>query len=84
MPRLYLYVPDDVAEAAKSRARATGKSLSSYLANLVVKDVADVAGRLRGRRWLERELITAEAGPGLNNRLSTVITSSFERATEER
>lgn len=41
MPQLHLYVPDDVAEAAMSRAKAAGKSLSSYLADLVVNDVAD-------------------------------------------
>jgi hypothetical protein len=41
MPQLHLYVPDAVAEAAKSRAKAAGKSLSSYLADLVAKDLAD-------------------------------------------
>ena len=40
MPQLHLYVPDDVAETAKSRAKAAGKSLSSYLADLVVNEVA--------------------------------------------
>jgi len=40
VPQLHVYVPDDVAEAAKSRAKAAGKSLSSYLADLVVNDVA--------------------------------------------
>ncbi|MEA2339412.1 MAG: hypothetical protein QOE82_3419 [Thermoanaerobaculia bacterium] len=40
MPQLHLYVPDDVAETAKSRARAAGKSLSSYLADLVIHEVA--------------------------------------------
>jgi hypothetical protein len=40
MPQLHLYVPDDVAETAKSRAKAAGKSLSSYLADLVVREVA--------------------------------------------
>lgn len=38
--QLQLYVPDDVAEMAKSKAKAAGKSLSSYLADLVVEDVA--------------------------------------------
>jgi len=41
MPHLYVYVPDDVAKAAKSRAKAAGKSLSSYLADLVFRDVSD-------------------------------------------
>ena len=36
MPQLHLYVPEEVAETAKARARAAGKSLSSYLADLVV------------------------------------------------
>ena len=40
MPQLHLYVPDAVAEAAKAKARAAGKSLSSYLADLVTSDVA--------------------------------------------
>ena len=40
MTRLHLDVPDDVAETAKSRAKAVGKSLSAYLADLVAKDVA--------------------------------------------
>jgi len=40
MPQLHLYVPDDVAETAKSRAKAAGKSLSAYLADLVVSEVA--------------------------------------------
>lgn len=40
MVQLHLYVPDDVAKLAKSRAKAAGKSLSSYLADLVVRDVA--------------------------------------------
>ena len=40
MPQLHLYVPDDVAETAKSRAKAAGKSLSSYLADLLVREVA--------------------------------------------
>ena len=40
MPQLHLYVPDEVAETAKARARAAGKSLSSYLADLVVSEVA--------------------------------------------
>jgi hypothetical protein len=40
MPQLHLYVPDDVAETAKARAKAAGKSLSSYLADLVVNEIA--------------------------------------------
>ncbi|MEA2238822.1 MAG: hypothetical protein QOC81_3546 [Thermoanaerobaculia bacterium] len=40
MKRLHVYVPDDVAALAKSRAKAAGKSLSSYLADLVTRDVA--------------------------------------------
>jgi hypothetical protein len=57
MPQLHLYVPDEVAETAKARAKAAGKSLSSYLADLVVNEVAgewpegffeEVAGGWRG------------------------------------
>lgn len=40
MPQLHLYVPDEIAETAKARAKAAGKSLSSYLADLVVQEVA--------------------------------------------
>ena len=40
MPQLHLYVSDEVAETAKARAKAAGKSLSSYLADLVVTEVA--------------------------------------------
>jgi hypothetical protein len=40
MPQWHLYVPDDVAEIAKSRAKTAGKSLSAYLADLIVGDAA--------------------------------------------
>ncbi len=40
MAKWHLYVPDDVATLAKARAKAAGKSLSSYLADLVVRDIA--------------------------------------------
>jgi hypothetical protein len=40
MPQLHLYVPDEVADTAKARAKAAGKTLSSYLADLVVNEVA--------------------------------------------
>jgi hypothetical protein len=40
MTQLQLDVPDDVAETAKARAKASGKSLSSYLADLVVNEMA--------------------------------------------
>ena len=39
MPQLHLYVSDDVAETATARAKAAGKTLSSYLADLVVTEV---------------------------------------------
>jgi len=39
MTRLHLCFPDHVAERVKARAKAAGKSLSSYLAGLVVRDV---------------------------------------------
>jgi hypothetical protein len=38
MARCHFYLPDDVAAMAKSRAKAVGKSLSAYLADLVVRD----------------------------------------------
>jgi hypothetical protein len=40
MPQLRLYVPDEIAETAKARASAAGKTLSSYLADLIVREVA--------------------------------------------
>ena len=63
MPQLHFYVPDEVAKAAKARAKAAGKSLSSYLADLVVNEVdgewpegffEEVAGGWRGEP-LERQ-----------------------------
>ena len=40
MPQLHLYVTDEVAEAAKAKAQAAGKSLSLYLADRVTSEVA--------------------------------------------
>ena len=40
MRRLTLEVSDDVAETAKARAKAAGKSLSAYVADLIVNDIA--------------------------------------------
>ena len=40
MPQLHLYVSDEIAETVKARAKAAGQSLSSYLADLVVNQVA--------------------------------------------
>jgi hypothetical protein len=40
MPKLHFDVSDEVAASAKARARAAGKTLSSYLADLFVNDVA--------------------------------------------
>jgi hypothetical protein len=39
MRQLTLYVSDEVAEMAKARAKAAGKSLSSYLAGIVGREV---------------------------------------------
>lgn len=39
MPQLHLYVSDEIAAAAKAKAQASGKSLSSYLAYLVSVEV---------------------------------------------
>ena len=39
MPQLHLYVPEEIAEAAKARAKAAGKTLSAYLAGLVHDEV---------------------------------------------
>jgi hypothetical protein len=75
MPQLHLYVPDEVAETAKARAKAAGKSLSSYLADLVVNEVAgdwpegffeNVAGGWKGEP-LERP---KQGHPAHRNRLS--------------
>jgi len=40
MPRLHLSVSDEIADTLKARAKTAGKSLSSYLADLVVQEVA--------------------------------------------
>jgi|GEM_PF-560898 len=41
MPKLQFYVSNDIAQTAKSRARTAGKSLSSYLADLLIRSLAD-------------------------------------------
>jgi hypothetical protein len=40
MTQLHFGVPDDVAKMIKARAKTAGKSLSSYLADLVVNEAA--------------------------------------------
>lgn len=45
MPQLHCYVPDDVAESLKRRARQAGMSVSRYLAELARQDV--------GQSWPE-------------------------------
>lgn len=54
MPQLHLYVPDEVAATARAKAKAAGKSLSSYLADLVVKEV--------GSEWPEGFFETVVGG----------------------
>lgn len=39
MPQLHLYVPEEVAEALRQKAKAERKSLSKYLADLVKREV---------------------------------------------
>jgi hypothetical protein len=39
MPQLHLYVPEEIADAAKAKAKAAGKTLSAYLADLVRDEV---------------------------------------------
>jgi hypothetical protein len=57
MGQLHLYLPEDVANRVKQRARAKGLSVSRYLAQIVVREVGaswpvgyfeDVAGGWRG------------------------------------
>ena len=40
MPQLHVYVPDRVASVVRERARARGKTVSGYLAELVTREVA--------------------------------------------
>lgn len=40
MPQLHLYVPDDVATELRRRAKERGKTLSSYLADVVRREIA--------------------------------------------
>ncbi len=40
MPQLHCYVPDDVAEAIKERAKARHMSVSQYLASLAIQDAS--------------------------------------------
>jgi hypothetical protein len=51
MAKLHLYVPDDVVARAKASAKAAGKSLSSYLADLVVNELAAECRKVSSRRW---------------------------------
>lgn len=41
MPQLHLYVPEGTAEVLRRKARERGKSLSGYLAEIVVREVAE-------------------------------------------
>lgn len=38
MPQLHCYVPEEIAEAIRQRARARGLSVSQYLATLAAQD----------------------------------------------
>jgi hypothetical protein len=58
MPQLHLYVPEQVAGLVRQRARARGLSVSGYLAELVMREVAsgwpegffdEVVGGWKGR-----------------------------------
>ena len=40
MPQLHLYVPEDVAERLRERAKARDLSVSKYLAQIVEREVA--------------------------------------------
>ncbi len=46
MPQLHLYVPEGTAEVLRRKARERGKSLSGYLAEIVVREVDE-------ERWPE-------------------------------
>jgi hypothetical protein len=39
MPQMHLYVPKNLAEELKARARAHGLTVSKYLATLVQRDI---------------------------------------------
>jgi hypothetical protein len=39
MPQLHCYVPADIADAIRQRARARGLTVSQYLATLAAEDV---------------------------------------------
>lgn len=41
MPQLHLYVPQPIAETIQRRAKAAGKSVSSYLAQLVEREIQE-------------------------------------------
>ena len=40
MPQLHMYVPEEIAQALRERARARGIALSQLLAEIVRKEVA--------------------------------------------
>ena len=41
MPRLHLYLPEELAEKVRWRAATEGRSISAYWADLVEKQIAD-------------------------------------------
>lgn len=58
VPQLHLYVPDSIAGLVRQRARSQRKTVSSYLADIVCREVAggwpagyfdDVVGGWSGR-----------------------------------
>jgi hypothetical protein len=68
MPQLHLFFPVEVAETAKARAKAAGKSLSSYLADLVVNEVAASGRKVSSKKSsaagkVSRSFDRSRAGP---------------------
>ena len=64
MPNLRLYVPEEIAEAAKAKAEAAGKSLSAWLAELVREKSVVNGRRVSSKAWLGVGRATVSVGPG--------------------
>jgi hypothetical protein len=63
MPNVQIrYVPEDVHRALKEQAKADGGSLNDYL----LKVLADAAGQMTLRQWLDRAKARGPIGPRLS------------------
>ena len=70
MPQMHLYVPQNLAEELKARARAQGLTVSKYLAALVQRDI--------GPDWPE-DFFSAVVGGWRGDRLTRTRQGAYEK-----